>query len=266
MDHFLGGCATIEDAWITLFQNDHAASLDSFIARVDGGGHKVREANVGDEPAALFHLEDGLFPRLPLDDAHLAVEHAGVHADIRNRLGQAESAAPGLAILAGLWGCRKLHVTILLLGGTALVNWCQGQTSSEAGGSSASVHPSQLKGHKSQREVSGSRNESTLFRIHKDRRDARLVKSVQHLRLGGGPLVGITAALRYQAGNGAARNGSNRLNQHLEVIAVSKAPLNLASSVGREGTEHFELVAGGGGHKMESFRRETSPICQTRNT
>ena len=142
VNHFLGGRATIEDARITLFQDDHAASLDSVIARVNGGGHKVRESNVGDETTALLHLEDGLFPRLPFDDTDLAVKHAGVYADIGNRLGQAERAAPGLAILAGLWGSRKFHVTILLFRGAALVNRCQSKTSGEAGGGSASVHPS----------------------------------------------------------------------------------------------------------------------------
>ena len=245
--------ATIEDARIALFQNDHAASLDSVIARVNRGGHEVRESNVGDESAALLHLEDGFLPGFPLDDAHLAVEHAGVYADIGNRLGQAESAAPRLAILARLRGSRKFHVTILLLRGSALVNRSQGQTSGEAGGGSASVHPSQLKGHKRQREVPGSRNESTLFGIHKDRRNARLVKSFQHLRLGGGPLVGIAATLRYQASNRTPGNGSNRLDQHLEVIAVGKAPLNLAGGIGGEGTEHFQLVAGGGGHRRGPF-------------
>ena len=46
--------------------------------------------------------EHGLFAFVPFGDADLAAEHAGLDADIGDGLGEAEGAAPGLAVFAGL--------------------------------------------------------------------------------------------------------------------------------------------------------------------
>ena len=56
MDQLLRGCATIKDAGVALFQDDHATTLDAFVTGVHGGGHEIGESDVGDEAAALFHL------------------------------------------------------------------------------------------------------------------------------------------------------------------------------------------------------------------
>ena len=45
------------------------------------------------------------------------------------------------------------------------------------------------------------------------------------------PLVGVPLPGRHQPGNCPSRNGSARLNQHLQVEAVGKPPLNLANRV-----------------------------------
>ncbi len=65
--------------------------------------------------------------------------------------------------------------------------------------------------------------------------------------------MGVAATLRYQAGHGSPGNGPDGLNQHLEVIAVRKVPLNLAGGIGGKRAEHFQFVAGGSGHKWCPF-------------
>ena len=130
MNHLAGRGAAIENARIAFFEDHHAAAFDALVARVDGSGHEVRESDVGDEAAALLHLQYGFFAGFPFGDAQLTVEHAGVHTDVRDRLGQAESAAPRLAILTRLRRSREFHVTILLFWSAAFVNRSERKTTS----------------------------------------------------------------------------------------------------------------------------------------
>src|SRR5208337_3361455 len=102
VDHFSGWRAAIEDAGIGLFQNYDATALDPVIPGIDRRGDEIGEADVGDEAAALLHLQDGFLARLPLSDANLAVEHARVHADVRDGLSETEGAAPRLTRFPGL--------------------------------------------------------------------------------------------------------------------------------------------------------------------
>ncbi len=71
VDQLAGGRAAIEVAGVGLFQDHHAAALDARIVGIHGGGHEVGEAHVGDEAAALFHLQNRLFAVFPLGDATL---------------------------------------------------------------------------------------------------------------------------------------------------------------------------------------------------
>ena len=54
---FFGRGAVIENAFIALFENHHAAALDALIVGADGGGHEIGEGDVGDEAAALVYLQ-----------------------------------------------------------------------------------------------------------------------------------------------------------------------------------------------------------------
>ena len=65
---------------------------------------------------------------------------------------------------------------------------------------------------------------------------------------GGGPLVGVALAGGDQAGDGAAGDGARRLDEHLQVEAVGKAPLNLTHRVTGEGEHGFCLRNHDGGH------------------
>ena len=97
-----GWGAAVEDALVGLFQNHHATALDARVVGVDRGGDKVGEGDVGDEAAALVHLQHRLLAVFPLGNAHFAAQHAGVDADVGDGLGEREGAAPGLAVFAGL--------------------------------------------------------------------------------------------------------------------------------------------------------------------
>ena len=102
MHQLLRRRAAIERSLVALFQNHNAASLDALIAGIHRRGDKVGEGNIGDKASALLHLQHRLFALFPLRNPHLAAQHSGVHAHVGNRLGQGESAAPRLPILARL--------------------------------------------------------------------------------------------------------------------------------------------------------------------
>ena len=80
--------------------------------------------------------------------------------------------------------------------------------------------------------------------------DAGAVEGLQHLVLGGGPLVGVALAGGDQAGHRAARHAARGLHQHLQVEAVGKAPLNLADGVAGEGEHGLDAGKRSRGHKV----------------
>ena len=105
-----------------------------------------------------------LFAFLPFGDADLAAQHAGIHADVRDRLGQAESAAPGLTVFARLRRRSRLHVV------RRAAQACRARESAPAPGirpgcgRRAGIHPCQLERDQRQREVLRPRDESALLR------------------------------------------------------------------------------------------------------
>ena len=64
VNQLLGRGSAVEDALVALFQNHHATALDARVVGVDGGGDEVGEGDVGDEAAALVHLQPGAPRRL----------------------------------------------------------------------------------------------------------------------------------------------------------------------------------------------------------
>ena len=164
VDQFAGGRAAVEGAGVGLFEDHHAGALDARIVGFDGGGHEVGEPHVGDEAAALLDLEHGLLALVPLGDAHLAAEHAGLDADVGDGLGEAEGAAPRLAVLAGLGGGAAGHVVVALLGGAAFVDGGEREASGQAAGGGAGVHPGEFERDQRQRQVLGTFDEAALRR------------------------------------------------------------------------------------------------------
>ena len=156
-------------------------------------------------------------------------------------MGSVRQNAPrqGLRSSPGLRRRGQRHVVSTLLGRAALVNGRQGQTACQAGGCGAAIHPAQLEGRQSQRQVFGSGDESALLRLHEGGGDPGVVEGLEQLGLGRGPLMGVAIAGGHQARHGSAGHGAGRLDEHLQVEAVGESPLNLAHRVTRESEHGF---------------------------
>ena len=237
VDQLLGGRPPVEHPGVGLLQDHHAAALDPRVGRVHGGGHEVGEAHVGDEPPALVHLEHRLLPVLPFGHANLAPQQARLDADVGQGFGEAEGAAPDLAILAGLGWDGVPHVRVPLLRRAALVDGGEAQIPRQTAGGGAGVHPGQLEGDQRHRQILGTLDKPSLRRIHEERRDPGLVEGLQELGLLVGPFVGVACSLGHQPGHRAAGHGSRGLDQHLQVVPVGKPPQDLPDVVSRQGAQ-----------------------------
>jgi hypothetical protein len=213
------------------------------------GSSETTAGDVGDEAAALVHLQPGFFSVFPLGNAHFAADHAGFHAHIGNWFGEHKGSTPGLAILAGLgWG-GQAHVTSHLLLSAALVNGRKGEATGKTRGGRAAVNPGQLKSGQRQSHVLGADNESALFRLHEGRCNSGAIKGLHHLALAGGPLVGVALAGGYHLRHGSPCYAAGRLNQHLQVKTISKTPLNLAYRISWESEHGLCFRYRNSGHK-----------------
>ena len=123
------------------------------VVGIHGGGDDVGEAHVGDEAAALVHLQQRFPAVLPFGHAHLAGQHAGLDAHERNRLGQRKRGADLLAGFAGLERGGAGDVFGALLRRAALVNRRQAEIARQAARGRAGVHPRQFKRDQRQRQI-----------------------------------------------------------------------------------------------------------------
>src|SRR6185369_10334631 len=145
--------ATIEDSGVAIFEDDHAASFDPEVTRIDGCRDEVRIADVGDKASALIDLELRLFAFLPFRDCNFSAQHSGLDADIRNRLRQGKRSAPGLAIFTRLRWARQPHVVFDLLRRATLVNRRQCETSCKTCGRCAAIYPCEFERDQCEREI-----------------------------------------------------------------------------------------------------------------
>ena len=129
---------------------------------------KLAKRNVGDEPAALVHLQQGLFAVVPFGHAHLAAQHAGIDADVGDGLGEARRRARACDLRRAAEAQRG-SCSVRLLGRAALMDRREGQESGEARRRGSAIDPCQLEGRKRQREILGPGDEAAFFRLHEDR-------------------------------------------------------------------------------------------------
>ena len=242
----------VEGALVGIFQDHHATALDAWVVGGNRSGNEVGEGDVGDEAASLLHLQPRLFVFLPLGHAHLAAQHAGIDAHIGDGLGEHKGAAPGLAVLAGLWRRGKALVVAHLLRSAALVDGRERQESSQAGRGRAAVYPGQLEGRQGERQILWPDDKATLFRLHEGRGDAGVVKRLHHPVLSQSPFVGVALAGGHQTGHGSPSHAARRLDEHLQIETAGEAPLNLAHRVPWESEHDFRFGYRNRSHKFLS--------------
>ena len=250
MDEFLGWRTAVENARIPLFEDHHAGALEARVVGIHRGGDEVCEAHVGDEPAALAHLQNRLAAFRPIHDADPAGQHTGLDADEGNRLGQGERAAPG-SLTRG-WS-RQGHVVIPLLLGATLMDGRQRETAGQRARRRPGVYPGQFVRDQRQSEILGPFEIPAFFRIHVGGGDARVVEFGQQGVLGFRPIVREASATGYQAGHRTARHRAHRLHQHGEVEAVGEAPENLPDVVAGERLQRFVRLSQRGSRHIGSF-------------
>ena len=244
VDHLLGRRAAVVEARVGLLQDDHAAALDARVVGVDGGGDEVGETHVGDEAAALVDLQDRLLALFPLGHADLAAEHAGIDADVGQRLGQGEGAAPDLAVLAGLRRAGQAHVMVDCSGVPR--SWIGARARlparvpvaappSTQASSKATSARARFLGPSMKPPCSGSMKTAVM---------PASSNSLEQLGLVLGPFVGVALALGHQRGPPAPRATERvGLHDHLQVVAVGEAPHDLAHVVAGQGAQSLHGVS-----------------------
>ena len=90
--------------------------------------------------------------------------------------------------------------------------------------------------------------------------DAAFVEDGQQTGLFRRPLVGVAAALGDQAGDRAAGDRAGRLDEHGQVVAVGKAPHDLADIISGQGLEGGRRFDVGGRRHITSFSVEQLSI------
>jgi hypothetical protein len=229
-----GGRPAVEHAGIALLEHHHAGALDARVVGIDGGRDEVGERHVGDEAAALVDVEHRFGALGPLGDAHLPVQQARLDAYVRNRLGQAECAAPDLPVVARLRRARARQVERPLLGRAALVDGREREVTGEAAGGGARVDPRELERDERQREVLGAVDEAAVLRVEVDGGEARVVELLEQRGLRRRPLVRLPAAGGDEPRDGPARHRASRLHQELVRVSIGEPPHQLADFVGRQ--------------------------------
>ena len=238
MDELAGPHAGIEGALVGLLEQHERGALDAIVGGGHGRRHEVGVAHARDEPAPLVDLQDGLFAGLPLGDAHLAVEVAGVDADMRQRFGQHERAVPRLALLPRLARRHQPHVARALVVGAALVDRRQGEHVAEHGRGRAGIDPRQFEGGEGDAEVLRAVDPPAVLAVDREDREAGGVERLHEAGLVGRPGIRMPRAAGHQPRHGPTRDGARGLRDAAEVLAIRKSPLNRADIIVGQASKH----------------------------
>ena len=174
---------------------------------------------------------------LPFGDAYLAGQHAGFDADERNRLRERKRGADLFPVFARLQRRGRGDVFGALLRGAEFMNGREAEIARQTARGRAGVHPGQLKRDQRQHQIFGPATKSALLRVKERGRDAALVKVREQCGLVRRPFVRIAAALGDQPRDRPARDVARRLDEHVQLIAVGKAPHDLADIIAGQGLE-----------------------------
>ena len=231
MDKFFRRRAAIPDARIAFFQNHHATAFDSGVIRFHRRRDDVGETHVRDEPPALLHLQRWLFAILPIRHAHSAGEHSRFDADKWNRLGQRKRRANLLARFAGFEWRGTADIFVALLRRAAFVDRRETQMPARLPvAAPASTHASSNASSASARFFGPAI--AALFRFQTRGGDAAFVIMLEQGVFFRRPFMRIAPARRDEPRDRPARHAARALHEHVEIIAVGKAPHDLADVVG----------------------------------
>ena len=106
----------------------------------------------------------------------------------------------------------------------------------------ANVDPGEFVSDEGEGEVFWAFEVAAEFGVHVGGSDAGGVEFGEEGVLFGGPVVGEAAAAGDDAGDGAAGDGANALDEHGEVVAVLHAPQDLPDVITGEGLEGVRRV------------------------
>ena len=194
-------------------------------------------------------MQHRLLTLFPTGHGDAAADHAGIHADVGQRLGEGEGGAPRFAVLAGLGRGAGAHVLFALLGRALLDDRSEAEVVDQAGGGGAAVDPGEFKGEQAQRQVARPLDDAAVLHVEARSRDTRLVERLIEAVLALGPLVRRAFTVRNQAGHEAAGYRPGAHYGHLNVVPVGIAPHDLAN-----------LVAGQHLHGLRGLTHRVEPF------
>ena len=140
----------------------------------------------------------------------------------------AKAARTCLRCLARLERRGAGDIFVALLRRAAFVNRREAEIARQAARGRAGVHPRQFKRDQRQRQIFRPGDETAVFRVQKRGRDAAFVVMLEQAIFLRRPLVRIASARGHQPRDRPARHAARRLHEHVQFIAVGKAPHDLA--------------------------------------
>ena len=245
--HQLAGAhARVEGPLVGLLEEDERGALDAVVGGGDGRRHEVRVAHTRDVAPALVNLKDRFLAGLPLGDAHLAVEDAGVDPGVRQRLGEHERAMPRVAQLPGPAGRDQPHVARALFAGAPLVDRRQGEHVAEHRRGRAGVDPCQLESREGDGEVLRPVDAPAVLRVDREDRESGRIEGLDEAGLVGRPRVRMPRAAGHEPRDRPPGDGARGQHDAAQVVAVREPPLHGADFIVWQASKHRQRPSVGG--------------------
>ena len=122
-----------------------------------------------------------------------------------------------------------------LLRRAAFMDGRQAEIAGQTAGGGPGVHPGQFKRNHRQRKIFGPGDETALLRVKKSGGDTAFVKVREQRGLVRRPFVRIAPAAGDEPRDRPAGHVARGLNEHLQFIAIGKAPHDLADVIAGQG-------------------------------